>query len=168
MKKTMKLTYLLTLLLLLFSFTACGDSDDKKTTEKDTKVEKTEDTESKEDTEDTEDTEDAKDTEDTEDTSSEEGKATVGDLTYSVDPSWTLDSSDSTGATYLLPSADGTETNNLMVMLTDVGGEITDEYLVANKDQFIQQYESMNAPVTSESTIETACGTALVFTVDAT
>ena len=55
-----------------------------------------------------------------------------------------------------------------MIMVTDTGAEVSSDELIANKDQFISQYESMNAPITSESTVETACGTALVFVVDAT
>ena len=175
MKKTMKLTYLLSLLVLLFSFTACGDSNDKNTDKDDTKVEDNKDKDSKEDTEYTEDTEDTEDTSSKEDGSSDAnastGSATLADISFNVSDEWTLDDSsvEDSALYYYLPSSTDNFGNNFIVQVTDVGTEVSDEELQNSADLFIQTYEeNFDATLVDQSTVDTACGTAMVFTLDVT
>lgn len=178
MKKTMKLTYLLTLLLLLFSFTACGEKEDKKADKEDTKVESNKDKDSEDMDSEDKDSEDAdsedKDSEDKDsedkDSDASSGTAKLGDLTFSVNEEWELDSSSQEGSSliYMLPSSNGDFSNNFIIQVTDTGTEISEEELKNSADQLIQAYESMNASVVTNTTVDTPVGTAAVFTLDVT
>ena len=179
MKKTMKLTYLLTLLVLLFSFTACGNSDEKKDDKETTTVEDNKD-------KDTEATEDEKDSEDasSEDASSEDTTTTepatgssysLADITYTVSDEWTYTADNSTEgslAAFQLPTSDSAKDqfmNNFMVQVTNVGAEVSEEELKSSADLFIQAYEeSFDATLVSQDTLSTPCGTAMAFTLDVT
>lgn len=164
----MKLTYLLTLLLLLFSFTACGDSDDKKTDKEDTKVEdnKDKDSEDEDDTEDTEDTEDTSSEDSNSDENASAGSTTLGDISFTVNEAWTLDSSSIEGSSlvYMISAESG---DNFIVQATDVGTELTSDDLQSSADTFIKTYADMGATLVDQSNFDTACGTSIVFTLDA-
>lgn len=175
MKKTMKLTYLLTLLLLLFTFTACGDKEEKTTEKEDAKVEDTKDKDTENDTENTEDASSSEEEStqsgdaENDDTTTSDGSATLSDISFTVNKEWTLDSSSVEGSSlmYLIPS-DGDFNNNFIVQVTDVGTEQTDEDLQVSADEIIKAYEYIGATLVEESTFDTACGTARIFTFDAT
>lgn len=173
MKKTMKLTYLLTLLLLLFSFTACGEKEDKKADKDDTKVESNKDKDSEDKDSEDKDSEDAdSEDKDSEDKNSDASSKTakLGDVTFSVNEEWELDSSSVEGSSliYMLPSSSGDFSNNFIIQVTDTGTEISEEELKSSADQFIKAYESMNASVVTNTTVDTPVGTAAVFTLDVT
>ncbi|MBQ4522287.1 MAG: N-acetylmuramoyl-L-alanine amidase family protein [Lachnospiraceae bacterium] len=96
--------------------------------------------------------------------------ATIGDLKYTVDESWTLNSnaSNSNFTIYGISSDDGNANNYFGATVSESGEELSEEDIVSYRDVLIQEFENMNAVIVSETTIDTVCGTALSVTFDIT
>lgn len=95
-----------------------------------------------------------------------DGSTVIGDLKCDIDDSWTLLNGDSTGVVYMI-SQNESSVSSFMALVSDTKTEVSEEDLVSTKEALIEQYKNYNITVVSDTTIDTPCGRALSFTIDA-